>query len=147
MKFHEYQAKQVFGQNGIPIPDGQVTADPAEAKAIATRLGGRAVVKAQVPIGGRGKAGAIKFGQSPDEVEQLARQILAMNVRGFSVGKVLVEGPADIKSEFYLSVTLDRARSSYVVIASASGGMEIEELAETQPEKVIKVWIDAALGL
>ncbi|HEU4752779.1 MAG TPA: ATP-grasp domain-containing protein, partial [Armatimonadota bacterium] len=109
MKIHEYQAKQILARYGVPTPAGEVAATPAEARAIAQRLGKRVVVKSQVHVGGRGKAGGIKLANTPEEAEQVASQILGMDIKGLTVEKVLVEEACDIRQEYYLGITLDRA--------------------------------------
>ncbi|MFZ1041825.1 MAG: ADP-forming succinate--CoA ligase subunit beta [Anaerolineales bacterium] len=147
MKLHEYQSKQIFAKYGIPIPKGRVAATASEAKAIAEELGGRVVIKSQVLVGGRGKAGGVKLAKDPGEAEQLATQILAMEIKGLPVRKVLVDEAAAIESEIYFSITNDRAARKPVMIASAAGGMEIEEVAAKTPEKIIKLNIDPLLGL
>jgi succinyl-CoA synthetase beta subunit len=147
MKLHEYQSKQIFAKYGITIPRGRVATTAAEAKAIAEELGGRVVVKSQVLVGGRGKAGGVKLAKDPDEAEQLAGQILGMEIKGLPVRKVLVDEAAGIETEIYYSITNDRAFRKPVMIASAAGGMEIEEVAARTPEKIIKVHIDPLLGL
>lgn len=146
VKFLEYQAKEVFAQAGIPVPSGRIADTPESVRAIAEEMGGKVVVKAQVPIGGRGKAGGIAVVSSPDEAEREGRRILNMHISEYPVRRVLVEEAAEIEQEYYLAVTLDRAAQSVVVILSSEGGMDIEEIAATQPDKVIKVWIDTALG-
>ena len=154
MKIHEYQGKAILREFGVPVPNGDVAETPAEARAIAERLGGRVVVKAQVHAGGRGKAGGVKLADDAAGAETAARQILGMMLRtpqtppeGIKVRKVLVEEASPIASELYLSITLDRARATHVVMASQAGGMEIEEVAATHPEKIIREWTDPALGL
>ena len=147
MKLHEYQSKQVFAKYGIPIPKGRVAATASEAKTIAEELGGRVVIKSQVLVGGRGKAGGVKLAKDPTEAGQLATQILGMEIKGLPVRKVLVDEAAAIESEIYFSITNDRAARKPVMIASAAGGMEIEEVAAKTPEKFIKVHIDPLLGL
>jgi succinyl-CoA synthetase beta subunit len=147
MKLHEYQSKQIFAKYGIPIPKGRVATTANEAKAIAEELGGRVVIKSQVLVGGRGKAGGVKLAKDPDEAESLATQILAMEIKGLPVRKVLVDEAAAIDSEIYFSITNDRAARKPVMIASAAGGVEIEEVAAKTPEKIIKVNIDPLLGL
>jgi succinyl-CoA synthetase beta subunit len=147
MKLHEYQSKMIFARQGIPIPRGRVATTAAEAKAIAEELGGRVVVKSQVLVGGRGKAGGVKLARDPDEAEQLAAQILGMEIKGLPVRKVLVDEAAGIDNEIYFSITNDRAKRKPVMIASAAGGVEIEEVAAKTPEKIIKVHIDPLLGL
>ncbi len=147
MKLHEYQSKQIFARYGIPIPKGRVAATASEAKAIAEELGGRVVIKSQVLVGGRGKAGGVKLAKDPAEAEQLATQILGMEIKGLPVRKVLVDEAAAIATEIYFSITNDRAARRPVMIASAAGGMEIEEVAAKTPEKIVKVHVDPLLGL
>ncbi len=147
MKLHEYQSKQIFAKYGIPIPKGHVAATASEAKAIAEELGGRVVIKSQVLVGGRGKAGGVKLAKDPDEAQQLATQILGMEIKGLPVRKVLVDEAAAIGSEIYFSITNDRAARKPVMIASAAGGMEIEEVAAKTPEKIVKIHVDPLLGL
>ena len=154
MKVHEYQAKAILREFGVPVPRGEVAETPAEARAIAERLGGRVVVKAQVHAGGRGKAGGVKVAADPPGAEAAARQILGMRLKtpqtppdGIKVLTVLVEEASAIATELYLAVTLDRARSAHVLMASQAGGMDIEEVAATEPEKIVREWADPALGL
>jgi succinyl-CoA synthetase beta subunit len=147
MKLHEYQSKQLFARYGIPIPKGQVAATATEARQIAEELGGRVVIKSQVLVGGRGKAGGIRLAKSPKEAEEVATQILAMEIKGLPVRKVLVDEAANIEQEIYLGITNDRAARRPVMMASSSGGVEIEEVARSTPEKIIKVHVDPLLGL
>ena len=147
MKLHEYQSKQIFAQRGIPIPKGKVATTAQEARDAAIELGGRVVIKSQVLVGGRGKAGGIKLAKSPQEAEDLAQQILTMNIKGLPVRKVLVDEAADIKQEIYLGITNDRAARRPVMMASSAGGVDIEEVARTHPEKIIRERIDPTLGL
>ena len=154
MKIHEYQAKALLRGFGVPVPAGEVAETPAQAREVARKLGGRVVVKAQVHAGGRGKAGGVKLADDPAGAEAAAKQILGMMLKtpqtppeGIKVLKVLVEEASSIATELYLSITLDRARGSHVVMASQAGGMEIEEVAATHPEKIIREWTDPALGL
>ncbi len=154
MKIHEYQAKAILREFGVPVPRGDVAATPAEARAVAERLGGRVVVKAQVHAGGRGKAGGVKLADDPAGAEAAARQILGMRLKtpqtppeGIRVLRVLVEEASALVQELYLAVTLDRGRGAHVVMASQAGGMEIEEVAAAQPERILREWADAALGL
>ncbi len=147
MKLHEYQSKQIFAKYGVPIPKGQVASDAVRAKEIAKELGGRVVVKSQVLVGGRGKAGGIRLAKTPQEAEEVAGQILAMEIKGLPVRKVLVDEAAHIEKEIYLGITNDRAVRKPVMMASAAGGVEIEEVARTTPEKIIKVHIDPLLGI
>jgi len=154
MKIHEYQAKALLREFGVPVPNGDVATTPAEAKAVATRLGGRVVVKAQVHAGGRGKAGGIKLAADPEAAERAARQILGMRLKtpqtppeGIQVRSVLVEEASAVERELYLSITLDRARATHVIMASEAGGMDIEEIAARSPEKIIREWAHPALGV
>jgi len=147
MKLQEYQSKQIFAKYGIPIPMGRVAATANEAKHIAEELGGRVVIKSQVLVGGRGKAGGIRLAKSPQEAEDLAAQILSMEIKGLPVRKVLVDEAAAIETEIYLGITNDRAARRPVMMASSSGGVDIEEVARTEPEKIIKVYIHPLLGL
>ena len=147
MKLHEYQSKQFFAKYGIPIPKGRVAANAVEAKHIAQELGGRVVIKAQVLVGGRGKAGGIRLAKSPEEAEELAGQILSMKIKGLPVRKVLIDEAASIDKEIYLGITNDRSARKPVMMASSAGGMEIEEVARDTPEKIVKVYIDPLLGL
>ncbi|MCC7361625.1 MAG: ADP-forming succinate--CoA ligase subunit beta [Anaerolineales bacterium] len=147
MKLHEYQSKLIFARHGIPIPKGKIAASASEARDIATELGGRVVVKSQVLVGGRGKAGGIKVAKTAGEAEDLAAKILAMTIKGLPVRKVLVDEAADIKKEIYFGLTNDRASRRPVMIASAAGGVEIEEVARTDPDKIIREYVDPMLGL
>jgi len=154
MKIHEYQAKAILAEFGVAVPNGGVAETPAQARAIAQKLGGRVVVKAQVHAGGRGKAGGVKLADDPAAAETAARQILGMMLKtpqtppeGIKVLKLLVEEAAPIATELYLSITLDRAHGTPVALASPAGGMEIEEVAQTHPEKINREWADPALGL
>jgi succinyl-CoA synthetase beta subunit len=147
MKLHEYQSKQIFSRYGIPIPNGKVATTADEARSIAIELGGRVVIKSQVLVGGRGKAGGIRLAKDPHEAEDVATQILAMEIKGLPVRKVLVDEAASISKEIYLGITNDRAMRKPVMMASSAGGVEIEEVARTTPEKIIKAHIDPLLGL
>ena len=147
MNLHEYQSKKLFAKYGIPIPRGHIAADPGEAKQIAEELGGRVVVKSQVLVGGRGKAGGIRLAKSPEEAQELATAILKMEIKGLPVRKVLVDEAVSIEKEIYLGITNDRASRKPVIMASAEGGVEIEEVAARAPEKIIRVHIDPLLGL
>ncbi|MFN3490745.1 MAG: ADP-forming succinate--CoA ligase subunit beta [Anaerolineales bacterium] len=147
MKLHEYQSKNIFSKYGIPIPKGRVAATAHEAKQIAEELGGRVVVKSQVLVGGRGKAGGVKLAKNAAEAEQLAEQILALEIKGLPVRKVLVDEASAIDQEIYFAITNDRAAKKPVMIASAAGGIDIEEVAAKDPDKIIKVHIDPLLGL
>lgn len=147
MKLHEYHSKEIFAKYGIPIPPGKVASTPEEAKAIAAELGGQVVIKSQVLVGGRGKAGGIKLASNPDEAEKIASDILGMEIKGLPVRKVLVDQAVQIASELYLGITNDRAARRPVFIASSAGGIDIEEVAATTPDKIIRVHIDPLLGL
>ena len=147
MKLHEYQSKTIFSKYGIPIPKGRVAATAQEAKQIADELGGRVVVKAQVLVGGRGKAGGVKLAKDSAEAEQLATQILGMEIKGLPVRKVLIDEASAIDQEIYFAITDDRSAKKPVIIASAAGGIDIEEVAAKNPEKIIKVHIDPLLGM
>jgi succinyl-CoA synthetase beta subunit len=147
MKLHEYQSKQIFAKYGVPIPKGRVAATAGEARQIAEELGGRVVVKSQVLVGGRGKAGGIKVAKDSAEAEKFATQILAMEIKGLPVRKVLIDEASAIEQEIYLGITNDRAARKPVMMASSAGGVDIEEVAATTPEKIIKAHIDPLLGL
>jgi len=147
LKLHEYQAKRIFGKYGVPVPEGEVATTPEEARAIAERIGGPVVVKAQVLVGGRGKAGGVKLAKTPEEAEEKAREILGMTIKGLTVKKVLIDPAADIQDEIYLGMIIDRARQRVVMMASSEGGVDIEEVAATKPEAIKKVLIDPFLGM
>ena len=147
MKLHEYQSKQILSKYGVPIPAGRVAATAAEAKQIAEELGGRVVIKSQVLVGGRGKAGGVRLARSAREVEELAAEILGMEIKGLPVRKVLVDEAANIETEIYLGITNDRSARKPVMMASAAGGVDIEDVARETPEKIVKVHIDPLLGL
>jgi succinyl-CoA synthetase beta subunit len=154
MKIHEYQAKALLREFGVAVPKGDVADTPAQAREIAQRLGGPVVVKAQIHAGGRGKGGGIKLADSPAAAEQAAAQILGMMLKtpqtppeGIKVRKILVEEASAIDRELYLSITLDRARATHVVMASQAGGMDIEEVAAKTPDRILREWTHPALGL
>ena len=154
MKIHEYQAKVLLREFAVPVPDGDVADTPARAREIAQRLGGRVVVKAQVHAGGRGKAGGITVADDAAGAEAASRRILGMRLRtpqtppeGILVRSVWVEQASAIERELYLSMTLDRARATHVVMASQAGGMDIEEVAERTPDRILREWTHPALGL
>lgn len=155
MKIHEYQAKELFKKYGIPIPDGGVAFNPDEADQIATKLGSLpVVVKAQIHAGGRGKGGGVKLAEAADEVKRIAGDIIGMNLithqtgpEGKTVNKVLVEQGLNIAKELYLSIIPDRETAKIVIMASEAGGMDIEEVAEATPEKIIKVYINPLTGI
>jgi len=155
MKIHEYQAKELLRAHGVPVPRGYPAFTVREAKEAAQKLGGNVwVVKAQIHAGGRGKGGGVKLARSLEEVEQLAGQILGMQLRthqtgpeGQKVRRLLVEEGADIKKEYYVAALTDRATQSVAIMASSEGGMDIEEVAHKTPEKIIKVFVDPLVGL
>src|SRR5438105_9818507 len=133
MDLFEYQAKALFRRYGIPVPDGRVASKPAAAEKVAAKLGGRVVVKAQVQVGGRGKAGGIKLADDAAGTRIVAEQILGMDIKGHKVRRVLVERAGDIKAEFYGSFMLDRSAKAFLGMVSAKGGVDIEEVAATDP--------------
>lgn len=147
MDVHEYQAAEILARYGVPVNPGKVAASPDEAATIAREFGGTVAVKAQVHSGGRGKAGGIKLAHSPEEASAAAAAILGMDIQGHTVHKVLVAKGAKIAHEFYLGVVLDRPNRQLLVMASAEGGVEIEEVARERPEKLVRVLADPALGL
>jgi succinyl-CoA synthetase beta subunit len=147
VKLHEYQSKRVFADYGVPIPKGDTATSAPEVRQIAKQVGGPVVVKSQVLVGGRGKAGGIKLAKNPDEAEKLADQILGMRIKGLTVDTVLVDPAASIKQELYLGVVVDRAQQKPVIIASAEGGIEIEEVAKTNPDAIIRLPVEPDLGL
>ena len=154
MRIHEYQAKALLAQYGIPVPKGNVASTPAEAKKITAEIGGKVVIKAQVYSGGRGKAGGIKIVNSPQEAEGAARQLIGTTLvthqtgpEGVQVTKVLVEEASDVSRELYLSILVDGMSRLPVMMASQAGGMEIEEVAQSAPEKILKSYVDPAIGL
>ena len=146
MRLLEYQAKKVFAKHGIPVPRGRVAKTPHEAFEITLELGTPVAVKAQVPVGARGRAGGVLFAETPEEAEEAARKLLGSKVRGIEVREVLVEEKVPIKHELYMGFTVDRALRSYVAIASPEGGVEIEEVAEKSPELIFKHHIDPLRG-
>ncbi len=147
MKIHEYQARELLTQYGIPIPQGGVAKTPDEARGIAAEIGAPVVVKAQVLVGGRGKAGGVKLADTPKAAAERAREILALTIKELPVEKVLVAKAIDIKKEYYISVTLDRSKKRAVLIGSSAGGVEIEELAVREPEKILMQEVDPIAGL
>src|SRR5437868_13681275 len=155
MRSHEYQAKAILGRHGVPVPRGETITNKAEAAAVAKRLGTSVVVvKAQIHAGGRGKGGGVKLARSPADAEKLAGAMLGMTLvthqtgpEGRVVSRVLVEEGLAIQRELYLSIVLDRAAGKPVIMASAAGGMDIEEVAEKTPEKIVKVYIDPGVGV
>jgi succinyl-CoA synthetase beta subunit len=147
MKLHEYHSKKIFEKHGIPIPSGELAQTPSEAQQIAKKIGCPVVVKSQVLVGGRGKAGGIKLAKTPEEAFQRAEEILALTIKGLPVRKVLVDRAADIKEEIYLGITNDRSARKPVIMASSAGGVDIEEVASKTPDKIIKCHIDPLMGL
>ncbi|MEE2775153.1 MAG: ADP-forming succinate--CoA ligase subunit beta [Acidobacteriota bacterium] len=154
MKIHEYQAKELLRRFGVATPQGRVTAQASEARAICEELGGTCVVKAQIHAGGRGKGGGVKVAANPDEAETLAETILGMQLKtpqtgpeGQQVRKVLIEEALDIASELYLAITLDRQLEKPIVMASAAGGMDIEEVAARDPSAILRQPFDPHLGV
>jgi len=147
VKIHEYQAKQVLAGWGVPIPQGKVCESAREALSFAQEIGGPVVVKAQVHVGGRGKAGGIKLAATASDAERIAGQMLGSKLKGLTIEKVLVEQAIDIGEEYYLGITVDRAAQRNVVMVSAAGGVDIEEVAAETPEKIAKLHVDPALGL
>ena len=146
MKLHEYQGKALFRAAGLPVPDGRVATSPDEAAEIARELG-RVVIKAQVHVGGRGKAGGVKLAGTPEEAREVAGRILGMDIKGLTVHKVLVEPAIDIATEYYAGIVNDRGSKRYVLMLSAMGGVDIEEVAHSNPEAIVRLVIDPAYGL
>ena len=147
MNLHEYQARDLLRHAGIPVPPGDVAATAKEARMIAERLGGKVVIKAQVHAGGRGKAGGVKLADTPQEAEAIAGKILGMQIKGLTVHKVLVAPAAEIASEAYVGVIVDRAAHSATFMVSPAGGIDIEEVAAKTPEKIFRQRVDARYGL
>lgn len=147
MKLHEYQSKQLFGRHGVPVPQGIVAETPQAAREAAGQIGLPVVIKAQVLVGGRGKAGGVKVAKTLDEAEAIARDILSLNIKGLPVRRVLVDPAADIRAEIYLGIVIDRASRRAVLMASAAGGVDIEEVAATTPEKIARAPLDPFVGL
>ena len=147
MKIHEYQAKEIMARYGIPIQPGKVAHTPEEAEAIARELGGPVVIKAQVYVGGRGKAGGIQFGDTPEQAREAAARVLGMDIKGLTVEKVLVVSKLEIAEEYYMGIILDRKTQAPVVMVSKAGGIDIEEVAATAPEKIMQQPIDMHWGL
>jgi succinyl-CoA synthetase beta subunit len=147
VNLHEYQARALLKAAGVPMFDGDVASTPTEAEAIARRLGGTVVIKAQVHTGGRGKAGGVKLARNPAEAADFASQILGMTINGFTVNKVLVVPAADIATESYVGLIMDRDTQRPVFMVSAAGGVDIEEVAAKTPEKITKLAVDPTIGL
>ncbi len=147
MRLHEHQAKQIFARHGIRIPRGKIATTPEEAEKIAEKLGGRVVIKAQVLVGGRGKAGGVKKADSPEEARRVAEEVLGMSIKGHKVEKVLVEEQLEIEREMYVGFTIDRAAKGIAAILSSVGGMDIEEIAAKHPEKIARQTINPKWGM
>ncbi len=147
MKIHEYQAKDVLRRYGIPVQPGEIATTPEEAEAIARKFGVPVVIKAQVYVGGRGKAGGIQFGDTPQQARDAAARVLGMDIKGLTVQKVLVVPKLEIAEEYYIGIITDRASQAPVVMVSAAGGVDIEEVAVTAPEKIVRQPIDMRWGL
>ncbi len=147
MDLMEYQAKELFAKHGVPVTLGKTVTTPADARAAAEEIGGTVVVKAQVKAGGRGKAGGVKLAKTPEEAEEHASNILGMEIKGLTVNRVLVVPAESIEEEYYFSFLLDRANRSYLCIASVEGGVEIEEVAKTNPDAVKKIEVHAGTGV
>ena len=147
MDLFEYQARDLFESHQIPVLAGAVATTPEQAHAAATKIGGKVVVKAQVKIGGRGKAGGVKMAENADDAKTKAAAILGMDIKGHTVNKVMIAQAAPIDSEYYLAILLDRANRNFLVMASVAGGMEIEEVAHKTPEKLAKVGINPNVGI
>ena len=147
MNIHEYQAKDILRAEGVPIPAGEIASTPEQVEAVATKIGGMVVVKAQVHTGGRGKAGGVKLAKTPAEAKEIASKILGMKINGLTVYTVLVTAAADIATEAYVGIILDRATRKPVFMVSPAGGIDIEQVAAETPEKILKLPIDTRYGL
>lgn len=147
MDLYEYQGKELFRKYGVETLEGIVATSPEEAREAAEKIGGTVAIKAQVQTGGRGKAGGIKVVDNPDDAEEAARQILGMDIRGHTVERVLVEAGAKIDKEMYLSVMVDRAEKKPLILFSSEGGVDIEEIAETNPDAIVQLYVDPLIGL
>ncbi|PRY42199.1 ADP-forming succinate--CoA ligase subunit beta [Umezawaea tangerina] len=147
MDLHEHEARDLFAAHGVPVPAGSVATTADQARAAATAIGGAVVVKAQVKTGGRGKAGGVRFAATPDEAAAAATAVLGMDIKGHTVHKVLVTAAGRIAEEYYFSFLLDRAGRTFLAMASAEGGVEIEEIAATKPSALVKVPVDATVGV
>ena len=147
MDLFEYQARDLFESHGVPVLGGAVAFTPEEAETAAASMGGRVVVKAQVKVGGRGKAGGVKLAESASDAREKAAAILGMDIKGHIVHKVMIAQAAPIEAEYYLAILLDRANRNFLVMASVAGGMEIEEVAHKTPEKLARIGIDPNIGI
>ncbi len=146
MKLYEYQAKEVFASYSLPVPRGRAAETEDEVEGVAREIGGRVVIKAQVHVGGRGKAGGVKLADTPQAAREIGKQMLGMSLKGFIVKRVLVEQALPIEKEYYLSFTLDRDAQQIIGICSAMGGVDIEEVAESHPDKIMRMPVDIAFG-
>lgn len=147
MKLYEYEAKEIFAKYGVKIPPGKLALSPQEVRKIAEEIGKPVVLKAQVTVAGRGKAGGIKVAKSPQEAEELAKQMFGMNIKGLTVRKIYVTEYVEVEREMYLSLIIDRASRRYLFLASPIGGVDIEEIAKREPEKIKRVYVDPFEGL
>lgn len=147
MDLFEYQARDLFEKHGVPVLAGAVATTPAEAEAAAAKIGGKVVVKAQVKVGGRGKAGGVKVAENPTDAKEKAAAILGMDIKGHTVHRVMIAQAAPIAEEYYLSILLDRSNRQFLCMASVAGGMDIEEVAKNTPEKLVKMPISAVSGI
>ncbi|MBU1318903.1 MAG: ADP-forming succinate--CoA ligase subunit beta [candidate division Zixibacteria bacterium] len=147
MKIHEYQAKDIFARHGIPVPPGEVVTTPEEAKRVAEKIGKAVMVKSQVHVGGRGKAGGVKYAENPEAAFQHASNILGMDIKGLIVKKVLITEAVDITSESYVGIIIDRSAKKPVFMVSPAGGIDIEQVAKETPERIFKRHIDPLLGM
>ncbi|MFE3703686.1 ATP-grasp domain-containing protein, partial [Nocardia tengchongensis] len=147
MDLFEYQAKELFVKHGVPSSEGRVTDSAEDARAIATELGKPVMIKSQVKVGGRGKAGGVKYAATPDDAFTHANNILGLDIKGHVTKKILVAEAKDIASEYYISFLLDRSNRTYLAMCSVEGGMEIEEVAATKPDRLAKVAVDAVKGV
>ena len=147
MDLFEYQARDIFEKHGVPVLAGAVATTPEEAEAAAAKIGGKVVVKAQVKVGGRGKAGGVKVAENAADAKEKAKAILGMDIKGHTVHRVMIAQAAPIESEYYVSILLDRSNRTFLVMASVAGGMDIEEVARTAPEKLAKIPVSAVNGI
>lgn len=147
MKLLEYEAKEYFKKYGIPTPEGQMVESPEDAEKYVESLGKHVVIKVQLPVGGRGKAGGVKFADTPDEAVSVAKELLNKKIKDLKVEKLYVEEKIDIVNEVYLGVTIDRNKRKHVILASSEGGVDIEEVAEKTPEKIVRFYVDPLTGL
>ena len=147
MDLFEYQARDIFEKHGVPVLAASVATTADEAEKAAATIGGKVVVKAQVKVGGRGKAGGVKLAENPQDAREKAGAILGMDIKGHTVHTVMIAAAAPIESEYYLAILLDRSNRTFLVMASVSGGMDIEEVAHTAPEKLAKIPVSAVDGI